>query len=146
MGFHVAKEPGVEAVARHEGVEIRLHSIIYELLDEVREAMTGLLAPQYREQMSGRAEVKQLFGVGKNGVVAGCLMVEGRVTPKHRVRVKRGNDVLFEGSIMSLRHFQQDVAEIKEAQECGIRLDNYTAFAPGDILEFYLVEEIKQTL
>jgi translation initiation factor IF-2 len=146
MGFHVSKEPGAEAVARHEGIEIRLHSIIYELLDEVREAMTGLLAPHYREHGQGRAEVRQLFSVGKNNVVAGCLVLEGRLTPKHRVRVKRGEDVMYQGSIASLRHFQQDAAEIRESQECGIRLDNFQAFVAGDILEFYLIEEVKQTL
>ncbi|MBM4148235.1 MAG: translation initiation factor IF-2 [Lentisphaerae bacterium] len=146
VGFHVAKEPGVEAVARREGVEIRLHSIIYELLDEVREAMTGLLAPQIRETVTGHAQIRQVFNIGKAGMVAGCLMMDGRVTPKHRVRVKRGDEVLFEGSLLSLRHFQQDAAEIREAQECGIRVDGFSAFAENDVLEFYQVDEVKQTL
>jgi len=146
LGFHVAKEPGVEAVAKHEGVEVRLHSVIYELIDEVREGMTGLLAPQLQENITGQAEIRQVFMVGKTGKVAGCLVVKGRATPQYRVRVKRQDEVLYEGAIASLRHFQDEVSEVREAQECGVRLDNYAGFTEGDILEFYEIEEIRQTL
>ena len=146
LGFHVAKEPGVVATAKHEGVEVRLHSVIYELIDEVREGMTGLLSPQHRELAMGQAEIRQVFVVGKTGKVAGCLVIKGRIASRNRVRVKRQNEVLYEGSIASLRHFQDEVAEVREAQECGIRLDNFADFTEGDILEFYDVEEVKQTL
>ncbi len=146
LGFHVAKEPGVEATAKHEGVEVRLHSVIYELIDEVREGMTGLLAPQLQENIMGQAEIRQVFMVGKTGKVAGCLVTKGRVTPRHRVRVKRQDEVLFEGAIASLRHFQDEVPEVREAQECGIRIGNYAGFTEGDVLEFYEIEEVKQTL
>jgi translation initiation factor IF-2 len=146
MGFHVAKEPGVEAQARHEGVEIRLHSIIYELIDEVREAMTGLLAPQYKETVMGRASVRRVFEISKGGRVAGCLVVQGNVTPRYRVRVKRGDAVVFQGAVSSLKHFTDSVAEVKESQECGIRLDGYSDYTENDVLEFYTLEEMKQTL
>jgi translation initiation factor IF-2 len=146
MGFHVAKEPGVESSARHEGIEIRMHFIIYELLDQVREAMTGLLKPEYREKTVGRAEVRQVFQVGKNASVAGCRVTSGSVRPRHKVRLKRADEVLFQGALLSLKHFQESAAEVREGQECGIRLDGYSDFAVGDVIELYEVEEIKQTL
>jgi len=146
LGFHVAKESGVDARSKHEGVEIRLHSVIYELLDQVREAMTGLLPTQTQERAMGVAEVKQVFGMGKQVKVAGCLCTSGSITPRYRARLKRADEILFEGSIDSLRHFQDDVAEIRQSQECGVRLANFTDFEEGDILEFYQLEEIEQTL
>jgi translation initiation factor IF-2 len=146
LGFHVATEDGVHRLAKQEGVEIRLHSIIYEMIDQVREAMTGLLAPILREKILGHATVKQTFTIAKGGIVAGCLVTDGFVAPKHKVRVKRQSDVIFEGGILSLRRFQNDASEVREAQECGIRLDNFTAFAPGDVLECFEVEKIQQSL
>ena len=146
MGFHVAKEAGVDAQSKHEGIEIRLHSVIYELIDEVRDAMTGLLTPELREKIQGVAEVRQVFPIGKVGTVAGCLMVQGTVTPRNRARVKRGEEVLFEGKIASLKHFQEDASEIREAQECGVRLESFADFEENDILEFYEIEEVEQTL
>ncbi len=146
LGFHVGKEPAVNAACKREGVDIRLHQVIYELIDEVREAMTGLLAPQYKESVNGKAEILQVFPMGKTAKVAGCRVVKGSVRAKDRVRVRRKEDVLYEGRIESLKHFQDSVAEVREAQECGIRLDNFSAFEEGDTLEFYAVEEVVQTL
>jgi translation initiation factor IF-2 len=146
LGFHVAKEPGVDGLSKREGVEIQLHHIIYELIDQVTAAMVGLLPPHIEERVMGRAEIRQVFPLGKQGRVAGCLVTEGAVTPRFRVRVKRGAEVLYEGAIASLRHFQQDAAEIRQTQECGIRLENFTGFEAGDTLEFYHLEEKKQTL
>ena len=146
LGFHVAKESGVDAAAKHEGVEIRLHDVIYEMIDQVREAMTGLLAPKLEERVIGHAEIKQVFPVGKGSKVAGCLVTDGTVNPKAKVRVHRKDEVLYEGGIESLKHFQDDAAEIREAQECGIRLLRYQDFIEGDILEFYRTEEVAQTL
>ncbi|MFO7871352.1 MAG: translation initiation factor IF-2 [Kiritimatiellia bacterium] len=146
LGFHVSNEPGVASRAKHEGVEIRLHNVIYEMVDEVREAMTGLLAPKTTEKSVGKAEVKQAFGVGKNSKAAGCLVVSGTVRPAHRVRVKRGEETLAETSIQSLKRFQNFASEVKETQECGVRLNNFDDFKEGDVLEFYELEEVKQTL
>lgn len=146
LGFHVSVDENASRIAKQEGVEIRLHSIIYELIDQVREAMAGLLSPILREKAIGQAEVKQVFSMSKGGVIAGCMCMSGRITPRLKVRVKRKGSVLFEGSINSLRRFQNDVSEVKESQECGIRLDNFTAFAEGDVLEFFEVERIAQTL
>jgi translation initiation factor IF-2 len=146
LGFHVSADEEVNRLAKQRGVEIRLHSIIYELVDQVRECMTGRLAPIIKEKIMGHAVIKQVFELSKGGHIAGCGMKDGSVTPKMRVRVKRGGDVIYEGSINSLRRFQNDVSEVRENQECGIRLDNFTAFAANDILEFYLTEKIAQAL
>lgn len=146
LGFHVAVDENASRIAKQEGVEVRLHSIIYELIDQVQEAMVGLLPAITKEKIHGHALVKQVFTISKGGVVAGCMLTDGHATPRLKVRVKRKTDVLFEGSVSSLRRFQNDVSEVKESQECGIRLDNYSAFAEGDVLEFYDVERIPQTL
>ncbi len=146
IAFHVGKETGVDSTAKHEGVEIRLHQVIYELIDEVRDAMTGLLKPLMQEDVRGRAEVRKVFVVGRRHKVAGCLVVQGNIRPSYRARVKRGDEVLSEGRIESLKHFQDEVAEVREAQECGIRLEKSMDFEEGDVLEFYELTEIAQTL
>ncbi len=146
IGFHVSVEDGAMRLAKKEGVEISIHSIIYELTDRIRESMTGLLTPILKEKVVGRAEVKQVFSITKGGIIAGCLMVSGHVTPRVKVRVKRQGNVMYEGAIHSLRRFQNDAAEVRESQECGIRLDNFSAFSEGDVLEFFEVERLAQTL
>jgi len=146
MGFHVGKESGVDAAAKHEGVEIRLHQIIYEMLDEVKAAMLGLLDPEISEKLLGHAEIRQVFSLSRRGKVAGCLVVDGVARAGAKVRVKRGKEVLYEGGIMTLKHFQDDVPEVREAQECGVRLTSFSDFEEGDVIEFYDLEKIDQTL
>jgi translation initiation factor IF-2 len=146
IGFHVSKDGEASAVAKREGVEVRLYSIIYELIDEVRDAMLGLLEPILRENVIGWAEVRQVFDLGKKGKVAGCLVANGKITSRCRVRVKRKGDVLYEGSVASLRRVQNDVSEVREGLECGIRLDNFGSFQAGDVIEAYEVEKILQQL
>lgn len=146
IGFHVAKEDGVEPASKREGVEIRLHSVIYELIDEVRESMTGMLAPELRERIIGHAEVKQVFSVSKTGNVAGCVARDGRIGANSRVRVKRGDELRYDGVVVSLKHFQNNVGEVRDGQECGIRLDNFSDFDEGDIIEVYEMEKVAQTL
>ena len=136
----------MDRTAKHEGVQVRLHDVIYELIDEVRDGMAGLLEPQYEERVRGRAHVKQVFVLTKRGRVAGCMVTSGNVRPRYRVRVIRRDEVLAEGKMESLRHFQDEVAEVREAQECGIRLPKSMDFGEGDILEFYELEEVKQSL
>ncbi len=146
IGFHVGKESGVSAAARHEGVEIRLHSVIYELIDEVRNAMTGLLVPRVQEKVLGHARVKQVFGVGKRGKAAGCVVEDGAARSNARVRIKREEETIYEGKVLSLKRFQDDVSRVREGQECGIMLESYMNFREGDILELYELEEIEETL
>jgi len=146
LGFHVAKETGVDHLAKHEGVEIRLHRVIYELIDQVRDAMIGRLGPNLQESLRGHAEIRQVFDVGKTGKVAGCLVTDGTIAASHRARVRRDDEVLYEGNLVSLKHFQDQVKSVREAQECGIRLDHFADFKEGDIIETYEIEEHEQTL
>lgn len=146
IGFHVALENGVAGAAKRAGVEIRLYSIIYELLDQVRDAMTGLLKPQITEKTIGRLEILQVFEIGKKGNVAGCVVKQGKITSRAKARVIRDNATIFEGSISSLKRFQNDASEVREGQECGIRLDNFADFAVGDQIECYDIEKTAQQL
>jgi len=146
LGFHTGKENGANAAAKREGVEIRLYSIIYELIDDVESAMKGLLEPELREQVIGEAEIREVFELSKKSKIAGCMVMTGRVTTKASIRIKRGKDILFEGVIGSLKRFQNEAAEVRQGQECGIRPDNFTNFEAGDTIEAYLVEKITQEL
>ena len=146
IGFNVAKEERVVRAQKAEGVEIRLYSIIYQIVDEIREAMGGMLAPELRDKLIGRAEVRQVFPISKAGNVAGCLIINGRVNSHCKTRVKRDGDLLYEGTIQTLKRFQDEVSEAREGQECGIRLSNFSDVAVADILEFFEVEKIPQKL
>ena len=146
IGFHVSKESDVSSMAKREGVEIRLYSIIYELIDDVRDAMLGLLEPVLRENVIGHEEVRQVFDLSKKGKVAGCIVLDGRITSRARARIKRKGDVLYVGSVSTLKRFQNDAAEVRESQECGIRLDNFSDYQVGDVIELFEVEKITQQL
>jgi translation initiation factor IF-2 len=146
LGFHVSKDIEAAATAKREGVEIRLYSIIYELLDELREAMQGLLDPIVRETVIGHAKVKETFDLGKKGKVAGCIITDGKCTSRSRARVKRKGEILHEGTVTTLRRFQNEASEVREGQECGIRLERFGDFEPDDIIELYEVEKIAQQL
>lgn len=146
LGFHVSKDIEASTTAKREGVEIRLYSIIYELLDELREAMQGLLDPIVRETVIGHAKVKETFDLGKKGKVAGCIITDGKCTSRSRARVKRKGEILHEGTVGTLRRFQNEASEVREGQECGIRLERFGDFEPDDIIELYEVEKIAQQL
>lgn len=146
LGFHAGPENGVAKLAKHEGVEIRLYGIIYELIDDIRRAMAGLLEPVTRETPLGQALVKQVFQLSRKGVVAGCLVTQGRVGSRSRARVRRQNEIVYEGAVASLRRFQSEAAEVREGQECGIRLDNFGDVSVGDVIEAYEVQQIAQEL
>ncbi|OQA29314.1 MAG: Translation initiation factor IF-2 [Verrucomicrobia bacterium ADurb.Bin345] len=146
IGFHVSKESGATAAAKREGVEVRLYSVIYELLDDIRDAMAGLLEPMLKQNVIGHAQIRQVFELSKKGRVAGCMVTDGRVTSRSRARVVRDGEVVYEGALASLKRFQNDASEVREGQECGIRLDNFPDFAAGDVIELYEVEKIEQSL
>jgi len=146
FGFNVSKEAGVAAAEKKEGVETRLYGIIYDILDQIKEAMSGMLKPEMKEKYVGRAEVRQVFAIAKRDRVAGCLTVNGRIKASCKARVKRGGDVLYEGAVSSLKRFQDQVGEVREGQECGIQLDNFNDFEPGDLIEFFEIEKIPQKL
>ena len=146
LGFHTGKENGTNSAAKREGVEIRLYSIIYELIEDVESAMKGLLEPELREQVIGQAEIREVFELSRKSKIAGCMVMSGRITAKSSIRIKRGREILFSGLIGSLKRFQNDAAEVRQGQECGIRPDNFTNFDVGDTIEAYTVEKIAQSL
>jgi translation initiation factor IF-2 len=146
IGFRVKTESGVTDIAKRENVQIKLYSIIYELLEQVEEAMQGLLEPQAREVVLGHAEVRKIFQLSKGPPVAGCVVLDGRISRSGRVRLLRRKAVQYEGRIASLRHFQEDVKEVKAGMECGMRLENFSTFQEGDIIECYTVEKVAATL
>jgi translation initiation factor IF-2 len=136
----------VQSLARHDGVSIKTFRIIYELLDYVKLEMLGLLAPEYRELVRGHAMVKVVFDLSRKGKVAGCQVVDGVIRTDSKIRVYRQKEVVFKGRLVSLRHFQNEVSEVKEPQECGMRFENFEGFAEGDYVECYALEEIPLTL
>jgi translation initiation factor IF-2 len=146
LGFHAGKESGTNAAAKREGVEIRLYSIIYELIENVENAMKGLLEPELREQVIGSAEILEVFEFSKKSKIAGCMIQSGRVTAKSSIRILRKKELIYEGVIGSLKRFQNDAAEVRQGQECGIRPDHFVGFEVGDVIEAYLVEKISQNL
>jgi translation initiation factor IF-2 len=146
LGFHVGKDTGSGAEAKRKGVEIRLYSIIYEMLDDVKNLMTGLLDPIVKEHINGHAVIRQIFDMGKRGKVAGCMCQKGKVTLKGRARVRRKDEIVYEGKIQTLRRFQNEANEVREGQECGIVLDRFTDIAEGDLIESYEIEKVAQAL
>jgi translation initiation factor IF-2 len=145
LGFHTRIDSGVPEVAKREGVQIKLYAIIYELIDEVKEAMAGLLEPVAKEVVVGMAEVRRIFELSKGGHVAGCVVANGRIV-KGKVRVMRRKNLVFEGLILSLRRFQDEANEARAGMECGIRLDGFNDFQVGDAIESYTVEKVAQKL
>ena len=146
IGFRVKPESGVTDAAKHEDVQIRLYTIIYELIEQVEESMEGLLEPDSKEIVIGHAEVRKVFELSKGPAVAGCVVTDGRIARSARVRLLRRKAVQYEGRISSLKHFQDDVREAKAGSECGLRLENFPGIQEGDILECYTVEKVAASL
>ena len=142
VGFNVRPEKKAEAEAEKAGVDIRLHTVIYNVTDEIKLAMEGLLDPTLKEVAQGRAEVRNTFKVPKFGIVAGCYITEGSIGRTSKVRLLRDNRVIYEGKIGSLRRFKDDVSEVKQGFECGIGLDRYQDVKVGDVIEAYQVEKV----
>jgi translation initiation factor IF-2 len=145
IGFNVKVENMAVSAAKSEGVQVKLYSIIYELLDQIKEAMAGLLEPEHRETVIGHAEVKQVFELSK-GIVAGCLVTNGRIARSARARVLRKRQPVYDGGISTLRRFQDDVKEVRSGLECGIKLGDFSEYQVGDVIECYQLEAIAQKL
>ncbi len=145
IGFGTKTENSAAQAAKREGVQIKLYSIIYELLDQVRESMSGMLAPELREAIIGHAEVKQVFDLTK-GKVAGCIVTDGRIARSARARVLRRRQPIYDGGMATLRRFADEVKEVRTGLECGIKLGDFTEYLPEDIIECYTLEKIAQQL
>ncbi|MBI2375623.1 MAG: translation initiation factor IF-2 [Deltaproteobacteria bacterium] len=146
IGFAVRPDTNAVKAARSLGVEIRTHEIIYEIVDEVRLAMEGLLSPVTEERYLGRAEIRQTFSVPKVGTIAGCAVVDGVIQRSAQIRIIRNGKSVFTGRLASLRRFKDDVREVKEGFECGMNIERYNDIAVGDIIEAFELAEVKQQL
>jgi translation initiation factor IF-2 len=145
VGFNVKVESMAVNVAKRETVQVKLYSIIYELIDQMKEAMAGLLDPEHRETVIGHAEVKQIFKLSR-GIVAGCLVTDGRIARTARARVLRRRQPVYDGGLSTLRRFQDDVKEVRVGLECGIKLGDFNEYQVGDIIECYQLEAVAQKL
>jgi translation initiation factor IF-2 len=146
IGFNVRANPRVTDVAAKEEVDIRYYDVIYNVIKDIQMAMAGLLEPIYRENIIGRADIKQIFHVPKIGTVAGCYVTDGHIERNANVRLLRDDVVVFDGKIASLRRFKDDVKEVQSGYECGIGLENFQDVKPGDVFEVYNLEEEKAEL
>jgi len=142
IGFNVRPERGAEAVAEEEKVDIRLHTIIYNLTDEIKRAMTGLLEPVFKEVYQGKAEVRDTFRISKVGMVAGCFVQDGFLKRGSEIRLLRDNIVVHTGKVGSLRRFKDDVSEVRSGMECGVTVENFGDVKPGDVIEAFVTEKV----
>jgi translation initiation factor IF-2 len=145
IGFNVRPEPNARKAAERDGVDIRVYRIIYNLLDDVKAAMAGLLDPEFKEQILGRAEVRQTFRV-PGSVVAGCYVLDGKITRSAEVRVLRDNVIIHEGKISSLRRFKDDVREVAHGYECGIGVERFNDIKEGDVIEAFTMVRVERSL
>ncbi len=146
IGFNVRAHKEARALAEQSGIEIRYYNVIYNLVDDVKAAMSGLLAPTLREDMLGNAEILEVFTISKVGKVAGCRVIDGTVQRGANVRLIRDNVVVHEGKLSTLKRFKDEVKEVQAGQECGMAFENYQDMRPGDVIECYTVQEIKRSL
>ena len=146
IGFNVRADAGARKLAENNAVDLKYYNIIYDAVDELKAAMAGMLAPEQREEVIGMAEIRTVFVASKIGTVAGCMVTAGSVNRSARFRLLRENIVIYTGEIDSLKRVKDDVREVREGFECGIKLKNYNDIAVGDQLEFFEIKEIARTL
>jgi len=145
LGFNVRPDRKARELAASEGVEIRTYEIIYKLLEDIEQAMVGMLAPEYEEVVTGEAEVREIFRVPKIGAIAGCQVRSGVITRGSKVRFLRNGTIIWKGEISSLRRFKDDAREVREGFECGVGLSDFQDLKPGDLIETFEEREIART-
>lgn len=146
LGFNVRADASARRVVEAENLDLRYYSVIYDLIDEVKQAMSGMLAPEYKQEIIGLAEVRDVFKSPKFGAIAGCMVTEGVVKRHSPIRVLRENVVIYEGELESLRRFKDDVNEVRNGMECGIGVKNYNDVRPGDVIEVFETIEVKRSI
>ncbi len=146
IGFNVRPDARVAEVAQQEGVEIKLYDIIYNVIADMRAAMEGLLEPEYKEVVQGRAEVRELFKVPKVGTIAGCYVTDGKIMRSNNLKLVRDSVVVFDGKILSLKRFKDDAREVLAGFECGIGIEGFNDIHPGDVIEAYYIEKLEKKL
>ena len=146
VGFNVRPDSGAQAMAKRENIEIKTYSIVYEMMDELKKAMSGLLSPDIVEKQLGRAEVRNTFSVPKIGTIAGCAVVDGKITRQSQVRLVRDGKIIYTGKLSSLKRFKDDAKEVASGYECGIGIENYNDLKVGDVIEAFGTESISREL
>jgi translation initiation factor IF-2 len=146
LGFNVRANAPARDLAKRDGVEIRYYSIIYELLDEMKALLSGLLAPEAKEVIIGHAEIREIFVVQRIGKIAGCRVTDGLLRRTSKIRLLRDDVVIHEGALGSLKRFKDDVREVREGFECGLSLEGYNDIRNGDVVEAYEVQEVARSL
>ncbi|MFM7331232.1 MAG: translation initiation factor IF-2, partial [Brachymonas sp.] len=146
IGFNTRADAGARKTAEGNGIDIRYYNIIYDAVDDLKAAMSGMLTPDKKEEIIGNAEIRQVFRVSKVGSIAGCMVTSGIVKRSARLRLLRNNVVVFTGELDSLKRFKDDAKEVKEGFECGLNIKGYNDIAEGDVLEFFEIKEIARTL
>ena len=141
VGFNVQAEVAARRLAETEGVDINLYDIIYRLTEDIEKALKGMLAPEFVEKYLGKAQVLKVFPISKVGKIAGCRVLDGEIRRNGKIRMKRGNDIVFEGELSSLKHEKDDVREVRTGFDCGIGLRNFHDIESGDMLECYVLEK-----
>ena len=144
VGFNVRADASARAAAEREQVDIRLYSIIYDVVDDITKAMKGMLAPVFRDTVTGSADVREVFKITGVGAVAGCYVTNGKISRNCKIKVFRDNVIVYDGEILALKRFKDDVKEVASGFECGISIKNYNDIKVGDVFEAYLVEEVKE--
>jgi len=146
IGFNVRPDARVVEIARQEGVEIKLYDVIYNVIADVRAAMEGLLEPEYKEIVQGRAEVREIFKIPKIGTIAGCFVTDGKITRSGNLKLVRDGVTAFDGKVMSLKRFRDDAREVTAGFECGIGIEGFNDIHLGDVIESYITEKLEKKL
>ena len=146
LGFNVRADASAKTVISREGIDLRYYSVIYDMIDEVKAAMSGMLSPEFKEEIIGIAEVRDVFRSSKLGAIAGCVVMEGIVKRDNRIRVLRDNVVVYEGELESLRRFKDEAKEVKSGTECGIGVKNYNDVKVGDQIEVYETVQVERKI
>ena len=144
IGFNVRADSGAKRLAEAESVPMQYYSVIYDIVDQVKSALSGMLSPKFREEIVGIAEVRDVFRSPKLGAIAGCMVIEGVIKRNNPIRVLRDNVVIYEGTLESLRRFKDDASEVRQGLECGIGVKNYNDVKSGDLIEVFETIEIKR--
>jgi translation initiation factor IF-2 len=146
IGFQVRPTVGARKLAENEEIDIRLYSIIYDAIEELKQAMEGMLAPKEVEKVMGTAEVRETFRISKVGMVAGCYVVDGKIARNNRIRLIRDGIVVYTGELSDLKRFKDDAKEVTHGYECGLSIKNFNDIKVGDTIEAFVMEEVKRTL
>lgn len=144
VGFHVRIEAQARSIAEEAGIDVRIYQVIYDLVDDVRKAMVGMLAPILEEVVLGRAQVRATFKISRLGTIAGCYVTEGKIQRGAKVRILRGTEKVYDGALDSLKHIKEDVREMAQGFECGISLAHFNAWQEGDVVECYMIKELRR--